>query len=170
MQTFSKSLLSPTPPLLPLLSMIRLNDALLAAATARGCASPLQAPLLAFKMEAWPLFQRVMSEHTNSLRRLATGAPAGSASSSAVSGSESLMAGLGGMLRAAAAATANAAGGSAAGVPKEVVRTVSDVLQFHPKNDEIGPLNWRFGHGWSSCLTGLRTLRKTLHQHCPAQR
>lgn len=83
---FSRSLLTPTPPaLLPLLCMMQLTDQLLNLATIRGCASVLTGPLLQFKMDAWPVFQKRFQEDIEAIQLL-TGdgeGPAGSTSSSA---------------------------------------------------------------------------------------
>lgn len=80
---FSRALLAPTPPpLMPLLCMIQLTDQLLNLATARGTASVLTGPLLQFKMEAWPLFQKQLQEEIETVARLAGETVSSAASSS----------------------------------------------------------------------------------------
>ena len=103
--------------------MVKLNEALMAAASVRGATNVLQAPLLGFKIEAWPLIQRAFDEHILSLRKLMSnygistaGRPsiAGSASSSSGAGAAvaavaglTSWAGLTGLVNAAANATGN---------------------------------------------------------------
>lgn len=71
---FSRSLLNPSYaslPLIPLLCMILLTDQLLSLASIRGVEEVLMGPLLQFKMEAWPLFQKRFQEGIDSIQRLA---------------------------------------------------------------------------------------------------
>ncbi len=63
------------PPAIPLLSMIRLNDAVLAELDDRGCI-PLESVCMTLKLSLWPLFQKEMDAHVESLKKL-TGAAVG---------------------------------------------------------------------------------------------
>ncbi|KAF8318104.1 Vps52-domain-containing protein [Clavulina sp. PMI_390] len=70
-QTLIGTLIAPPgPPLIPLLTMIRLTDSVLAEASTRGCA-PLESFLIGLKMQLWPLFQKGMSDNVDSLKKLA---------------------------------------------------------------------------------------------------
>lgn len=68
-------------PLMPLLTMLRLTDQLLDLAEKRGVGSVLTAPLLQFKMEAWPLAQRRFGVEIDAVLKLAGQGGKGSASS-----------------------------------------------------------------------------------------
>jgi hypothetical protein len=64
-------MMAPTPPnAVALLTLIRLNDKLLAVAQARG-ALPLIPQLTKWKMELWPAYRRAMDQHVDSLKALA---------------------------------------------------------------------------------------------------
>ncbi len=60
-----------SPPAIPLLTMIRANDRLLAIAEGRG-ALPLVPYLTGWKMALWPLYRKAMDAHIDSLKALAT--------------------------------------------------------------------------------------------------
>lgn len=77
-QSLITNLLStPTTPSLPsLLSMIRLNDAVMDELTDRAT-TPLESFVLKQKLTLWPLFQKGMSANVESLKRLADAAGAG---------------------------------------------------------------------------------------------
>jgi hypothetical protein len=64
------------PPTIPLLTMIRLNDAILAELDDRGCA-PLEPTMLRLKLGMWPLFQKQMDSHVESVKRMADAAGGG---------------------------------------------------------------------------------------------
>jgi hypothetical protein len=69
--TFFRGLLSPAPPpAVPLLTIIRLNDSVLATCISRGTL-PLDSFLQAQKMALWPVYRKEMDQHVESLKRLA---------------------------------------------------------------------------------------------------
>jgi hypothetical protein len=74
-QTFFRSAAEPIapPPTIPLLTMIRLNDAVLAELDDRGC-TPLETTMLGHKLVMWPLFQKEMDSHVESVKRMADAA------------------------------------------------------------------------------------------------
>jgi len=78
-QTLIASFITPTPAMIPLLTMIRLTDAILAEATQRNC-SPLESFLLGLRMQLWPLFQKGMSDNVDSLKKLADNGGGGTGS------------------------------------------------------------------------------------------
>ncbi|ORY35497.1 putative suppressor of action mutation 2-like protein [Naematelia encephala] len=67
---FYDGLIQPPPPAVPLLTIIRLNDRLLATCDARGTL-PLIPYLQAWKMGMWPVYRKEMDQHVASLKRLA---------------------------------------------------------------------------------------------------
>jgi hypothetical protein len=67
---FQSTLLTPPPSSLPLLTMIRLNDRLLAQAEQRGTI-PMEGYLQGQKMALWPLYRKEMDAHVDSLKKLA---------------------------------------------------------------------------------------------------
>lgn len=66
---FNQCIATP-PPAIPLLTMIRANDRLLAIAEGRG-ALPLVPYLTGWKMALWPLYRKAMDAHIESLKALA---------------------------------------------------------------------------------------------------
>ncbi|EJD01401.1 Vps52-domain-containing protein [Fomitiporia mediterranea MF3/22] len=68
-QTFANSILDPAPPVIPLLTMIRMMENTLAEVQNRGCA-PLENWLFGLRMQFWPVFQKQMTEHVASLTKL----------------------------------------------------------------------------------------------------
>ena len=56
--------------------MIRLNDAVLIEAGRRGCA-PMEGICLKSKLAMWPIFQKEMDAHIDSVKRLADAATGG---------------------------------------------------------------------------------------------
>lgn len=71
-QTFLTTVLDPMPPAVPLLTMIRLMEAVTAEVQKRDC-PPLENFLFTMRLQMWPAFQKIMSEHCDALRRLAEG-------------------------------------------------------------------------------------------------
>ncbi|KAF8341320.1 Sac2 family-domain-containing protein [Cantharellus anzutake] len=71
-QTLITSLITPPPPLIPLLTMIRLSDAVLKESNFRGCV-PLEEFFLGLRFQLWPLFQKQMSDNVESLKKLVDG-------------------------------------------------------------------------------------------------
>ncbi|KAG2077273.1 Vps52-domain-containing protein [Suillus decipiens] len=74
-QTFVTTVLEPMPPAVPLLTMIRLTEAVIAEVQKRDC-PPLENFLFAMRLQLWPAFQKIMSEHCNTLKKLAEGGTA----------------------------------------------------------------------------------------------
>lgn len=71
--TFFNNMLATPPPAITLLTIIRLNDRLIATAESRG-AQPLIAYLTGWKMALWPLYRKAMDAHVDSLKALADAA------------------------------------------------------------------------------------------------
>ena len=78
-QTFVKSCMEPVPPAIPLLTMIRLTEDVVNETQRRGCA-PLETVLFTVRLQMWPTFQKVMSEHVEQLKKYTDGVSAGSGS------------------------------------------------------------------------------------------
>jgi hypothetical protein len=57
--------------------MIRLLEAVMAEVAVRGC-GPLESAVFALRIQMWPVFQRLMVEHADALRKLAEGTAAAS--------------------------------------------------------------------------------------------
>lgn len=74
-KTFVTTVLEPMPPAVPLLTMIRLTEAVIAEVQKRDC-PPLENFLFAMRLQLWPAFQKIMSEHCNTLKKLAEGGTA----------------------------------------------------------------------------------------------
>ncbi|KAJ9108921.1 hypothetical protein QFC21_000242 [Naganishia friedmannii] len=74
-EAFFRSVTEPVapPPTIPLLTMLRLNDEVLAGLEARGC-TPLESMVLGLKLGMWPLFQKQMDSHIDSVKRMADAA------------------------------------------------------------------------------------------------
>ncbi|PCH41154.1 Vps52-domain-containing protein [Wolfiporia cocos MD-104 SS10] len=75
-QTFVRSLLEPAPPVVPLLTMIRLTEDVMAEVQKRSC-SPLETFIFTIRLQMWPVFQHSMAEHIESVKKLAEGATSG---------------------------------------------------------------------------------------------
>lgn len=67
---FFQSMIDVPPPAIPLLTVIRLNDHLLATCDARGTL-PLIPYLTGQKLAMWPIFRKEMDQHIESLKKLA---------------------------------------------------------------------------------------------------
>lgn len=72
LQTFVKSTLEPMPPVIPLLTMIRLTEDVVEEIENRNC-PPVASALYTIRMLMWPVFQKAMTEHTEAVKRLAEG-------------------------------------------------------------------------------------------------
>ncbi|KAJ8590874.1 Vps52-domain-containing protein [Rhizopogon salebrosus TDB-379] len=72
---FLTTVLEPMPPAVPLLTMIRLTEAVTAEVQKRDC-PPLENFLFTVRLQMWPAFQKIMSEHCDTLRKLAEGGAA----------------------------------------------------------------------------------------------
>ncbi|TFK55898.1 Vps52-domain-containing protein [Heliocybe sulcata] len=75
-QTFVRTLLDPVPPVVQLLTMIRLTEEVMAEVQKRDC-PPLESFIFRLRLEMWPLFQKGMAEHVDAVKKLAEGATAG---------------------------------------------------------------------------------------------
>lgn len=64
--------MDPIPPIIPLLTMIRLTEDVVNETQRRGCA-PLETVLFAMRLQMWPAFQKAMSEHVEQLKKYADG-------------------------------------------------------------------------------------------------
>ncbi|QRV73031.1 vacuolar protein sorting-associated protein, Vps52/Sac2 family protein [Ceratobasidium sp. AG-Ba] len=82
-QAFIKSALEPPPPLVPLLTIIRLTETIYIEASKRGC-RPLETFLLGQRLTMWPLFQKDMGAQVESLKKLAESAVGGYLSRSGI--------------------------------------------------------------------------------------
>lgn len=71
-KTFVTTVIEPMPPAVPLLTMIRLTEAVITEVQKRDCL-PLENFLFTMRLQLWPAFQKIMSEHCDTLRKLAEG-------------------------------------------------------------------------------------------------
>lgn len=62
--------------MVPLLTMIRINEVVLSEAQKREC-NPLETFLIGLRLNMWPTFQKEMTAHVDSLKKLVDGAGAG---------------------------------------------------------------------------------------------
>ncbi|KAJ7590860.1 vacuolar sorting protein [Mycena floridula] len=76
LQAFVKTVLEPMPPVVPLLTMIRLTEDVITEVEHRGCA-PVVSSLYSVRLQLWPVFQKAMTEHVEALKKLAEGASTG---------------------------------------------------------------------------------------------
>ncbi|KAH7931245.1 Vps52-domain-containing protein [Leucogyrophana mollusca] len=74
-KTFLATVLEPLVPAVPLLTMIRLTEEVVAEVQKRDCA-PLESFLFTLRLQMWPAFQKAMSEHYDALKKLAEGTTA----------------------------------------------------------------------------------------------
>ncbi|KAI9001446.1 Vps52-domain-containing protein [Trametes punicea] len=75
-QTFVQNAIEPPPPIIPLLTIIRLTEDVVAEVQRRNC-GPLETYIFALRLKMWPVFQKSMSEHVDSLKKFAEGATPG---------------------------------------------------------------------------------------------
>lgn len=94
--SFVNSIVALHLPLIPLYTMLKLNDRLLAELEERGVASVLQGTLMAFKLNAWPMLQKQFDDAIESVKRLRTGA-AGGGGSGVAAAATNLLGGFGGL-------------------------------------------------------------------------
>lgn len=71
-KAFVTTVLEPMPPAVPLLTMIRLTEAVITEVQKRDC-PPLESFLFTMRLQLWPVFQKIMSEHCDALRKIAEG-------------------------------------------------------------------------------------------------
>ena len=85
---FVTSIIALHPPLIPLYTMLKLNDRILAEVEIRGVSSVLQGNFMAFKLKAWPMMQKQFDEAIENVKKLKTtnvGANGGAAMAAAAS-------------------------------------------------------------------------------------
>ncbi|KAF6762609.1 Sac2 family-domain-containing protein [Ephemerocybe angulata] len=75
-QTFLKTVLEPMPAAVPLLTMIRLTEDIVTEVQKRRC-PPAENFIFGIRIQMWPVFQKVMHEHIESLKKLAEGTSGG---------------------------------------------------------------------------------------------
>ncbi|KAG6831404.1 hypothetical protein H0H92_011006 [Tricholoma furcatifolium] len=75
-EAFLKSVLDPIPPAIPLLTMIRLMEDVVVEVQKRNCPS-VEFYVFGLRLQMWPVFQKVMAEHVDALKKLAEGASSG---------------------------------------------------------------------------------------------
>lgn len=73
---FANSVLEPPPPVIPLLTMIRLNEGVIAEVQKRDC-SALENFVFGLRLRFWPVFQNIMTEHVASVNKLTEAATGG---------------------------------------------------------------------------------------------
>ncbi|OCH92882.1 Vps52-domain-containing protein [Obba rivulosa] len=71
-QTFTNGILEPAPPIVSLLTMIRLTEEVIAEVQKRDC-GPLETFIFGMRLQMWPVFQKAMSENIDALKNLAEG-------------------------------------------------------------------------------------------------
>ena len=69
-------MLEPLPPVIPLLTMIRLTEEVMGEIQKRGC-QPLESFVFGLRLQMWPLFQKAMTEQIEGLKKAAEGAGGG---------------------------------------------------------------------------------------------
>jgi hypothetical protein len=116
---FVNSILALHPPLLPLYTMLKLNDAMLAEAEQRGTDAVLQMTLMSFKLKAWPTLQRQFDDAIEAVKRLRTSSPSSSVGGMAATATSLL----GGFFGGASSSTSTASQ-AGAGAKADLVRLV----------------------------------------------
>ncbi|KAH6915029.1 Sac2 family-domain-containing protein [Coprinopsis sp. MPI-PUGE-AT-0042] len=75
-QAFIRSVLEPMPSTIPLLTMIRLTEEVVTEIQKRRC-PPAENFIFSVRLQMWPIFQKAMHEHVESLKRVAEGTSGG---------------------------------------------------------------------------------------------
>ncbi|ESK94403.1 vps52 sac2 family protein [Moniliophthora roreri MCA 2997] len=75
-QTFTLSVLEPPPPVVSLLTMIRLTENVVTEMENRDC-PPAVTFVFGLRLQLWPLFQKLMNENIEALKKLADGSGGG---------------------------------------------------------------------------------------------
>jgi len=75
-KTFVQTALDPMPPVVPLLTMIRLTEEVMGEIQKRGC-QPLETFVFGLRLHMWPLFQKAMTDQIEGLKKVAEGAGGG---------------------------------------------------------------------------------------------
>ncbi|KAF8917919.1 Vps52-domain-containing protein [Mucidula mucida] len=71
-QNFVNSVVEPVPPVIPLLTMIRLTEDVASEIEARSCPAAVTF-IFGLRLNLWPVFQKAMSDHVESVKKLAAG-------------------------------------------------------------------------------------------------
>ncbi|KAG6903492.1 hypothetical protein C0995_005515 [Termitomyces sp. Mi166 len=74
--SFLKSTLDPIPPVIPLLTMIRLMEDVVVEVQKRNC-PPVEFYVFGLRLQMWPVFQKAMAENADALKKLAEGGGSG---------------------------------------------------------------------------------------------
>ncbi|KAK7060497.1 Vacuolar protein sorting-associated protein 52 [Paramarasmius palmivorus] len=82
-QTFTLSVLEPPPPVISLLTMIRLTENIVTEVENRDC-PPAVTFVFGLRLQLWPIFQKLMNENIEALKKLAEGSSGGYFSRAAV--------------------------------------------------------------------------------------
>ncbi|KIY49354.1 vacuolar sorting protein [Fistulina hepatica ATCC 64428] len=90
--TFVKGVLDPVPPVIPLLTMIRLSEDVVAEVNKRRC-PPVESFVFALRLQLWPVFQEAISSDVEALKKLAQGTSSGGYFSRGPALTETLVAG-----------------------------------------------------------------------------
>lgn len=69
-------MLEPVPPVIPLLTMIRLSEGVVTEVQKRRC-PPAEHFIFSVRIQLWPVFQKAMSENVDALKKLAEGSSTG---------------------------------------------------------------------------------------------
>ncbi|THH27285.1 hypothetical protein EUX98_g6907 [Antrodiella citrinella] len=75
-KAFVNTILESSPPVIPLLTMIRLTEDIMAEIKKREC-SPLESFIFTMRMQMWPIFQKAMQENVEAVKRYAEGTSSG---------------------------------------------------------------------------------------------
>ncbi|KAI0251297.1 vacuolar sorting protein [Lactifluus subvellereus] len=75
-KTFVQAALEPPPPVIPLLTMIRLTEGIMGEVQKRGC-QPLETFVFGLRLQMWQLFQKAMTDQIEGLKKFAEGAGGG---------------------------------------------------------------------------------------------
>lgn len=76
LQAFIRSTLDPIPQTIPLLTMIRVAEDIVAEIQKRHC-PPAETYVFGLSLQMWPIFQKGMTEHIESVKKLAEGTSSG---------------------------------------------------------------------------------------------
>ncbi|KAM6495996.1 vacuolar sorting protein [Amanita muscaria] len=71
-QNFVNTVIEPPPPIIPLLTMIRLIEVVVVEIQMRQC-PPVESYVFTIRLRLWPVFQKLMTENVEALKKLAEG-------------------------------------------------------------------------------------------------
>ncbi|PWN33922.1 uncharacterized protein FA14DRAFT_66301 [Meira miltonrushii] len=104
---FVTSIIALHPPLIPLYTMLKLNDCILAEVEIRGVSSVLQGNFMAFKLKAWPMMQKQFDEAIENVKKLKTGSAGAGGGAAMAAAASNLFGGFFGGQQGSANQTAN---------------------------------------------------------------